>query len=68
MIAGPSEILVAADTQNDPAWMAADLLSQAEHDEVAQSIFICDDNDLCRCSGRGRRGGSRYFAATRDCP
>ena len=43
MIAGPSEILVAADTQNDPAWMAADLLSQAEHDEVAQSIFICDD-------------------------
>ena len=44
MIAGPSEILVAADTQNDPAWMAADLLSQAEHDEVAQSIFICDDN------------------------
>lgn len=45
MIAGPSEILVAADTQNDPAWMAADLLSQAEHDEVAQSIFICDDNE-----------------------
>ena len=45
MIAGPSEILVVADTQNDPAWMAADLLSQAEHDEVAQSILICDDND-----------------------
>ena len=45
MIAGPSEILVAADAQNDPAWMAADLLSQAEHDEVAQSIFICDDSD-----------------------
>lgn len=45
MIAGPSEILVAADTDNDPAWMAADLLSQAEHDEVAQSIFICDDAD-----------------------
>lgn len=43
MIAGPSEILVVADNQNDPAWMAADLLSQAEHDEVAQSIFICDD-------------------------
>ena len=43
MIAGPSEILVVSDTQNDPAWMAADLLSQAEHDEVAQSIFICDD-------------------------
>ena len=45
MIAGPSEILVVADRQNDPAWMAADLLSQAEHDEVAQSIFICDDNE-----------------------
>lgn len=43
MIAGPSEILVVADNENDPAWMAADLLSQAEHDEVAQSIFICDD-------------------------
>ena len=45
MIAGPSEILVVADRENDPAWMAADLLSQAEHDEVAQSILICDDND-----------------------
>ena len=45
MIAGPSEILVVADNENDPAWMAADLLSQAEHDEVAQSIFICADND-----------------------
>ncbi len=45
MIAGPSEILVVADNENDPAWMAADLLSQAEHDEVAQSIFICDDAD-----------------------
>ena len=45
MIAGPSEILVVADSQNDPAWMAADLLSQAEHDEVAQSILICDDGD-----------------------
>ena len=40
MIAGPSEILVVADGENDPAWMAADLLSQAEHDEVAQSIFL----------------------------
>ena len=44
MIAGPSEILVVADVENDPAWMAADLLSQAEHDEVAQSILICADN------------------------
>jgi len=43
IIAGPSEILVVADGQNDPAWIAADLLSQAEHDPVAQSILITDD-------------------------
>ena len=42
-IAGPSEILVVADALNDPAWIAADLLSQAEHDEAAQSILITDD-------------------------
>jgi histidinol dehydrogenase len=42
-IAGPSEILVVADGGNDPAWIAADLLSQAEHDEAAQSILITDD-------------------------
>jgi len=43
MIAGPSEILVLADAKNDPAWIAADLLSQAEHDAAAQSILITDD-------------------------
>ncbi len=43
MIAGPSEILVVADGRNDPAWIAADLLSQAEHDTAAQSILITDD-------------------------
>ncbi len=43
MIAGPSEILVVADKRNDPAWIAADLLSQAEHDVAAQSILITDD-------------------------
>lgn len=43
-IAGPSEILVVADAENDPAWIAADLLSQAEHDEMAQSILITDDD------------------------
>ena len=42
-IAGPSEILVVADSANDPAWIAADLLSQAEHDEAAQSILMTDD-------------------------
>ena len=43
MIAGPSEILVIADRDNDPSWIAADLLSQAEHDEAAQAILITDD-------------------------
>jgi histidinol dehydrogenase len=43
MIAGPSEILVIADRRNDPAWIAADLLSQAEHDTAAQAILITDD-------------------------
>ena len=43
MIAGPSEILVIADGDNDPDWIALDLLSQAEHDESAQSILITTD-------------------------
>jgi histidinol dehydrogenase len=42
LIAGPSEILVVADQQNDPAWIAADLLSQAEHDTSSQSVLITD--------------------------
>jgi histidinol dehydrogenase len=42
MIAGPSEILVVADRGNDPAWIAADLLSQAEHDAASQAILITD--------------------------
>jgi histidinol dehydrogenase len=43
MIAGPSEILVIADGDNDPDWIALDLLSQAEHDESAQSLLITTD-------------------------
>src|SRR6516225_12049603 len=43
LIAGPSEILVVADRHNDPEWIAADLLSQAEHDTAAQAILITDD-------------------------
>jgi histidinol dehydrogenase len=42
-LAGPSEIVVVADGANNPAWIAADLLSQAEHDPAAQSILITDD-------------------------
>ena len=43
MVAGPSEILVICDGSVDPDWIAMDLFSQAEHDEVAQSILICPD-------------------------
>jgi histidinol dehydrogenase len=46
MVAGPSEIVIVADGANDPAWIAADLLSQAEHDPTSQSILITDDADF----------------------
>ncbi|WP_159589798.1 histidinol dehydrogenase [Chelativorans xinjiangense] len=46
MIAGPSEVLVVADGDNDPDWIAADLLAQAEHDTAAQSILMTDDADF----------------------
>lgn len=45
-IAGPSEVVVIADADNNPDWMAADLLAQAEHDAAAQSILISDDADF----------------------
>jgi len=45
-IAGPSEILVVSDGASDPDWIAADLLSQAEHDRSSQSILITDDADF----------------------
>ena len=48
MIAGPSEIVVIADADNDPDWIALDLLSQAEHDESAQSILITVDAEFGR--------------------
>ncbi len=48
MVAGPSEILVIADGKNDPDWIAADLLSQAEHDPTSQSILITDDEAFAR--------------------
>lgn len=46
MVAGPSEILVVADGKNNPEWIAADLLSQAEHDPTSQSILFTDDADF----------------------
>ena len=45
MIAGPSEILVLCDGSTDPDWVAMDLFSQAEHDELAQAILLCPDAD-----------------------
>jgi histidinol dehydrogenase len=48
MIAGPSEVLVVADRDNDPDWIAADLLAQAEHDVSAQSILLTDDAGFAR--------------------
>ena len=45
MIAGPSEILVVCDGKTNPDWIAMDLFSQAEHDEEAQSILVCPDDD-----------------------
>ena len=46
MVAGPSEIVVVADAQNNPEWIAADLLSQAEHDPTSQSILFTDNADF----------------------
>jgi histidinol dehydrogenase len=47
-IAGPSEVLIIADEDNDPEWLAADLLAQAEHDTAAQSILMTDSADLAQ--------------------
>ncbi|WP_223146062.1 histidinol dehydrogenase [Iodobacter fluviatilis] len=46
MVAGPSEILVICDGTTDPDWIAMDLFSQAEHDEIAQAILLCPDKDF----------------------
>lgn len=48
MIAGPSEILIVSDGSSDPAWLAADLLSQAEHDRLATAILITDSMPLAK--------------------
>lgn len=48
MIAGPSEILIVADGKSNPAYIAADLLSQAEHDKMASAVLVTDSEDLAR--------------------
>jgi histidinol dehydrogenase len=52
MVAGPSEVLVLADSGADPAWIAADLLAQAEHDQAAQPILVTDDTELAEAVER----------------
>ena len=58
MVAGPSEVVVIADRDNDPTWIAADLLAQAEHDAAAQSILITDDAAFARAVSRRSRARS----------
>ncbi len=60
-IAGPSEVLVIADRFNDPEWIAADLLAQAEHDTAAQSILLTDDAASQTRSKLPSSGNSRSF-------
>ena len=48
MIAGPSEILIVADGKSNPKWVAADLLSQAEHDRIASAVLVTDSMDLAK--------------------
>ena len=65
-LAGPSEIVVVADAANDPAWIAADLLSQAEHDPDAQSILITDDVDFARAVAATVEAQLTVLATGRD--
>ena len=64
MIAGPSEILVLADGGNDPSWIAADLLSQAEHDTAAQAILITDDAEFADAVEKAVEGHLRTLPRT----
>ena len=50
MIAGPSEILIVADRRAVPAWLAADMLSQAEHDKMATAVLVCDSRELAEAT------------------
>jgi histidinol dehydrogenase len=56
MIAGPSEVLIVADCDSNPDWVAADLLAQAEHDASAQAILITDNEDLAAAAERAIEG------------
>ena len=66
MVAGPSEVVVIADRDNDPAWIASDLLAQAEHDAAAQAILITDDDDFARAVEQAVEAELAAAAARRD--
>ena len=68
MIAGPSEILVLADGSTPPDWVAMDLFSQAEHDELAQSILLCPDAGYIDARAGGDRPAAAGDAAPRRDP
>ena len=65
MVAGPSEILVICDGTTDPDWIAMDLFSQAEHDELAQAILLSPRRRLPRRGGGEHRPAAAGDAATR---
>ena len=58
MVAGPSEILVLCDGKTNPDWVAMDLFSQAEHDELAQAILLCPDARFVEAVADEHRSGS----------
>ena len=74
MIAGPSEILVLADGTCNPAWVAADLLSQAEHDKLASPVLVTDSVDLAKAvqaeeaARRAGQGDAALLAKIRAVP
>ena len=65
-IAGPSEVVVLADADNDPRRIAVDLLAQAEHDEAAQSILITDDAAFADAVAAAVTGGTAHPAPSGD--
>ena len=68
MIAGPSEILIIADNSANPVFAAADLLSQAEHDELASSVLITDSKILADAVEKELQSRLVYAKKKRDCP
>ncbi len=66
MVAGASEILVIADATAHPDWVAMDLFSQAEHDELAQAILVTPDAALLEAVAASARPADRRDAAPRD--